>query len=286
MEIHKQLIAEIDTMMPTMKRHLGSDAARVLREKLTSLSERPDIMQQFEDNLGLAKAILSSWTGVVLVSLSEEEKNKLRGKDAIKEWNKEIVEEEIRLKKSHFLLEDLNLEDEDQDEEDVDVTDERPKIKHQDLTIEDCRKLSKLYVSEEVTENIKAMEEALDEECGGLEVLNADSTTVIISFWEQCISQADASFEETDWAEGFITLLALTVNMFKVDHWISENQDVDGIVDLMSQLGAIWKKCLEKSFQELGVEGDKQDLKKWLLKNSSTVRVINPHVPEFNFQLE
>jgi len=154
------------------------------------------------------------------------------------------------------------------------------------LTIDACRKLSQIYVSEEVSENIKAIEEALDEECDGLDVLTTESTPHMIRFWESCLSQADDSFRENDYQEAFITLLALTVTMFKLDHWMLDNEDLETVVSVMGQLSAAWKNCLTKSFEELGVHGEKSRLIKWLDNNAESVKLVNPQVPDFKWILE
>jgi len=209
------------------------------------------------------------------------EKQKFRGKDAEKEWSREIIEEEIKLSKALFLLEELNMPDSDDDEEEA-----GPTVDPATVTIDTCRKLKKIFVSEEVDDNIRAIMQSLDDECEGAEVLTAESTPSIIEFWLNVLDSVNTALTEKDYSEAFVTLLALTVCMFKVEVWIVECPDLDTVSAVMGKLGKAWKTCLNQSFDKLGASGNKKDLVEWLDKHSEGVKVLNTKLPKYEWKLQ
>jgi hypothetical protein len=284
MEIQKKLVEFIDEKMPAIKRHLGSASAKFLKETLCGGSGR-DMFVVYEGSCALIDKLVESWATVTLPTLTEAQKQQLRGKEAMAEWDREVVEEEIRLKKSLFLLEDIYLEDSEEDSEEdlAALPPSLQRLKPADVTINRCRGIPKLYVPEDVDENIRAIGDALEETLGGLEVLTTHSAVSTIEFWMDCLERTQSFFQEDNYSEAFIVLLALSNCMFRFDHWFTDNEDLKTVANTMKQLGAAWTKCLTKPFDSLGVVGKKEDLLSWLTTKSNEMRTRQPTIPKFQF---
>jgi len=266
-----ELSEKVNTeFMPTLKRHLGSEIAKLLRLKLTSFTDQGSVVSQYSENLAIGKALVDSWQGVTLPTYVEAEKQLLRGDDAIKVWDQELVEEEIKLSKERFLLDVLDVEDSD-DEEGASNGDN--KLKKEDVTIDRCRLIPKLFVSDEVELNLRMIESALEQTTSGL--ISSEACPLIVTFWNHCLENAQDSFGQDDYKEAFITLLALSQTLlFDTPFWVSENKKPQSVVQTMNDLAKAWKKCLSKPFEELDVVGAREDLIQWLEKGANEVSEV------------
>jgi len=273
-DLEENLKKVLNPLLPTFKKHLGVEVGLLLRAKLLQLDVLPfggDLNQQSVEIQQLCTALVESWSGKEKKARTPEEKEQLRGKDALDEWEHEVIEIELASGLSYFPLKVLPVVEENDEDEEPDAD----AIPLKDLSIAHFTKVPYILASPDVGDTEKSVWERLNEECDGLMLLNTTSTNIMLNIWKENLEAVDSCINVGKFNDAFSIIFSTTKVMDSIEHWYNDFDDSKSVADVMKMLQNSWNLALAKSNEELGISGKenfRNDLKDWLDEIAEKVR--------------
>jgi hypothetical protein len=270
-DAYDSLRLAVNPLLPTLKKHLGNQAAMTLREKLLNLT--PGLKEEMEATVEgvtqLVEALKKSWPDVPKSTWTDEQKASARGKTAIDAWESEVIDLEFNSGKMYFPLKEVVIKDEDDSEEDKDA------IAEEEVTIKHFKELPYILASPDIVDIQKMIWEKVEEDCGGLTMLSTSSTPIMLKCFSESFGVVDSCFENKKLEEAFCTLFPTTEIMKSIPHWYHDFDSKKEITTTMAELNRLWNKVLAQSNAELAIEGPatlRNDLKTWVDELATDVK--------------